>query len=1298
MNMPIITRVHRLLRLGLLLAAASLATETGYSSKLVLQMDIHQAGSAAGGNLGYFAFSFLSTTDTPITYDEVYSAQTNFLGGVGPGSTTFGAGFGTLGDMVNALTNGQWTLVINAGDPSQQIYKFSMSAADLTTNTFPAVQVTFPTNGSLYVTNNPLFTWTGTNNWPEVDVDVHNGDYSFDPGTSLSAAATNWNAGPTLNDGTNYFDVTYFISNAPSILTVSTPTNGLGQSPAGWVATNQLFAGDSSQFTVGSPVLNTSGGEHTLVAHYTFDDPNNIGTDSSGNGNDFNAGGGQNGGGAQGTSDAEAGGGAIDFFRNDSDYYSAGYQGWTPSTPGEILSALQGSFSVSVWVKTTASIGSLGDYAYNGSAVIAADVGGHANDMVPIALTGGQVAFNTGGDEDDTLNSSGTVNDGSYHHIVVTRDQATGNKAIYIDGVLDSTGRGTTNLLNDPQSVVLGAIDDAGNPTLGGSAFYGGFDGEMDDLQIYSGVLNPTEVASLFNNPGLTVANGGGSSGGHKNVAHYAFDNSGNLGQDSSGNGNDMSGEVYWGPQHQFDTDATAGGGAVRFFGTDAIYPYDQVLTNLNAVLAGSFTFSAWIKTTVTNGADYNNAFYGAVIFWAYNDHGNTNDTIPLAITGSKAAFTTRDHLGNSTTLHSISTVNNGNYHLITVTRDQDTGEKKIYVDGNFEASEIGTTDPLNGNNYNLTIGGWAYILESDSTVTNYSSYNGLLDDVQIYTGVLSDTEVASLYANPGTTVPDVAGGSGGPVVHYDFDEGTVLATDVSGNNNNIVHAGNFGGSGPSIRSDTAAGSGSVSFDGGSYLTASSNLLSTLAGEFSVSLWLKTSQSFGSQNDYAWAGAGVIAADSPNWGAKDLIPVALTGGQVAFNVGDGISDDTLNSSATVNDNTWHHVVVTRSLSPGERQIFIDGTLDSSKGGSTTLLNSPVLLTIGAKSDASDPDPASPDNNGSNGYEGLLDDVQIYNRVLSPDEVAFLYQNPGATITISSSTPYPVDVCLQLTIVRSQDPNIGEYFSAGVLFNSVNPAPTTTNSVHSPHDFYSAEQYPSGNGAIFNTISSSLDDVLHECTNGLWKIYINQNSPTQQVYSFQVSISGLDTNLLQAVTVFSPTNGAVNVATNPMFYWAGPTNFSTLQIELLSGPVAFPPVTATNWPSPPTLNYGSDRFDVDYNSTNFPGVTFTTPVDASSNPVRTWTTTVILVSESFNNFVVGAPAPLPVLITNLTQTSGNLQFSFETLAGRPHIIEARTNLATGIWVPLTNFIGDGSLKQFTLPATNPPIQFFRVNTQ
>jgi hypothetical protein len=471
-------------------------------------------------------------------------------------------------------------------------------------------------------------------------------------------------------------------------------------------------------------------------------------------------------------------------------------------------------------------------------------------------------------------------------------------------------------------------------------------------------------------------------------VAHYSFDNSGFLGQDSSGNGNNMTGETWWGPVHQFSADAEAGDGAVQFFGTSDLNPNGQALANLNGVLAGSFTFSAWVNTTASRGNDDADAYFGATLFWAYNDHTYNNDAIPLAITGSKAAFTTRDHFGNSTTLHSNSSVNDGNYHLITVTRDQVSGEMKIYVDGNFEASEFGTTDQLNGNNYNLAIGG-----------TTKSSYTGLLDDLQIYSGVLNSAEVASLANNAGITATNVAGiPANSLVAHYDFDEGEVVAPDVSGNGNDIVLAGNFGGNGPVISTNAIAGAGSVYFDGASFLTAPASLLSTLAGSFTISLWVNTTQNYDYAGDYGYNGAAVIAADVPNV-ANDLVPVALTGGQVAFNTGNAQYgyDSTINSSATVNDGNWHHVVVARNQATGEKDIYIDGVLDTFDFDTTALLDDPQLLTIGASANAGLSDPISPDETGYNGYQGLVDDIQIYNHVLGSNEVTFLYENPGMAV-------------------------------------------------------------------------------------------------------------------------------------------------------------------------------------------------------------------------------------------------------------------------------------------------------------
>jgi hypothetical protein len=333
----------------------------------------------------------------------------------------------------------------------------------------------------------------------------------------------------------------------------------------------------------------------------------------------------------------------------------------------------------------------------------------------------------------------------------------------------------------------------------------------------------------------------------------------------------------------------------------------------------------------------------------------------------------------------------------------------KIYVDANLEAYENGATDPLNGNNYNLTIGGYAYGI--DSTGTNYSSYNGLLDDLQIYSGVLNSAEVAGLFNNPGITATNVAGITANSLVaHYDFDEGDVVAPDVSGNGNDIVLAGNFGGNGPVISTNAIAGAGSVYFDGGSFLTAPTNLLSVLAYSFTISLWVNTTQNYDYAGDYAYNGAAIIAADVPGV-ANDLVPVALTGGQVAFNTGSGLDgyDSTINSSATVNDGNWHHVVVDRNQATGERDIYIDGVLDTFDFAAANVLDDPQLLIIGASADASNPDPSSPSYTGYNGYQGLVDDIQIYNHVLSSNEVSFLYDNPGMTLTNSSFGPSPTQL-------------------------------------------------------------------------------------------------------------------------------------------------------------------------------------------------------------------------------------------------------------------------------------------------
>src|SRR5581483_8132952 len=139
-------------------------------------------------------------------------------------------------------------------------------------------------------------------------------------------------------------------------------------------------------------------------------------------------------------------------------------------------------------------------------------------------------------------------------------------------------------------------------------------------------------------------------------------------------------------------------------------------------------------------------------------------------------------------------------------------------------------------------------------------------------------------------------------------------------------------------------------------------------------------------------------------------------------------------------------------------------------------------------------------------------------------------------------------------------------------------------------------------------------------------------------------------------------------------------------------------TFTNWPSPPTRPVGTNQFFITYQTNNFGGVTFSTPLENGSTPVSSWTASASLISGAGSMFVVGSAA-VPVQILNPHTGGGGLQFSFMSQSGHPHFIEANTNLAvTNGWITLSNFVGDGTLKNFTFTTTNPRVRFFRVKTQ
>ena len=275
-------------------------------------------------------------------------------------------------------------------------------------------------------------------------------------------------------------------------------------------------------------------------------------------------------------------------------------------------------------------------------------------------------------------------------------------------------------------------------------------------------------------------------SAGHTNLLYYTFEDDNIFAHDYSGHGNGVSGVSYFGDptnEPSITNDAVAGAYAINYTGAGWLDP----VTNLVATLAGSFSVSLWAKTTQNPGSDSATADSGAGMVSA-----NSDEAIPMALTGHKLAFLTGG--ASPDTLHSVTSINGGNYVHLVVTRDQTTGEKKIYVNGNLDAADTGSAGQLNT--------GGAPQLYLGENVSFSGGFVGKMDEVQIYSGVLSSNEVAYLYAHPGTNVADVVGlgGSFGSdiVSNGGFETGNFSGWLDDGNGNvtgdaTYVHSGSYG-------------------------------------------------------------------------------------------------------------------------------------------------------------------------------------------------------------------------------------------------------------------------------------------------------------------------------------------------------------------------------------------------------------------------------------------------------------------------------------------------------------------------
>ena len=245
----------------------------------------------------------------------------------------------------------------------------------------------------------------------------------------------------------------------------------------------------------------------------------------------------------------------------------------------------------------------------------------------------------------------------------------------------------------------------------------------------------------------------------------------------------------------------------------------------------------------------------------------------------------------------------------------------------------------------------------------------GTPDTVTTYTGLTIQATNADGSATSGLF--DLLVTPGLDIVGYlAFDEGAgLIAYDASVNGyNGILSGGMNDASWVAGRQGTA-----LMFDGiDDHVDLGDVLDFATPADFSLVAWINpTTIDTSDQRTFMskWGGATSDRAFRFEIEKDKTITVLL----------DGASAN-INSSTVLATDTWYHVVLTVSQSADEVRLYVNGVQeDANLSWNGTLADSAAPFNIGRL------------NNGSQAFNGVIDEVRVYDRVLSATDVVQLWQ-------------------------------------------------------------------------------------------------------------------------------------------------------------------------------------------------------------------------------------------------------------------------------------------------------------------
>ncbi len=589
------------------------------------------------------------------------------------------------------------------------------------------------------------------------------------------------------------------------------------------------------------------------------------------------------------------------------------------------------TFTFAFWMYADSQSGYLFEFAQAGST------------NGPLAgYSGSDFRLDFGMSSDAGKTSTTVPTAGVWHHVALVRSGSTAS--FYLDGALDKSFTGLVSTVPATNYPCIGSRSASGTGACGGAGST--FQGKIDDFRVYSRALTLAQILVLYNSGQATQR----VSDNRSLTGYWNFDDaSGTKVGDVSGNGNvgSITGSPTW---------VSGKIGKALSFGGSSDYVKRSGFQVGNTQQR---TFSMWFKPTSLSADQYLATITNDAnnYKWQYM-YLNTTGVLYFMF-GDNSFYNERGYTSNP-----IVTSTGLWYHIVYVVDvTQSAGSRvKVYVNGVSQALGFDNDSGnavYDGSDMNIYFGVINY-----GTLAGYM--NGTLDDFRAYSRALTASEVLALYKVGGTTLSASQNSkyTDGLIGNWSFNGPDVVngvVKDRSGGGND---ANAFSIATSSFYSIGKLGQGAT-FDGtDDYLNVTNtNLISSLSGQkISVFAWVKPNLvvknnllSFqGNPNFFIHEGRTPYFRELAYWDST----VGWKHGNTALTMGD-----------------WTHIGYT--LDGTALTFYVNGVADGTATTATFNMTGYTTIRIGL-------------SNGAEYGSGGVDEMRVYNRILSASEAKQLY--------------------------------------------------------------------------------------------------------------------------------------------------------------------------------------------------------------------------------------------------------------------------------------------------------------------